>query len=155
MGQPAHAPASPAHSFRMPGSGCLLAHCMGLGKTLQVVALVHTLLAHMTLTKVERVLVLLPVNVQLNWRHEFEKWTADCEVKIKLYELPTESGLNGRDLTRLRISLLEKWAQKGGVLLMGYTIFARLVAGVGLKPKKLAERFKYVAFVLLTACCCH
>jgi transcriptional regulator ATRX len=65
------------------GSGCLLAHCMGLGKTLQVITLVHTLIAHKNETKCKRVLILMPVNVLLNWKHEFTKWTAKCNSKNK------------------------------------------------------------------------
>ncbi|KAJ1931557.1 hypothetical protein GGF37_007357, partial [Kickxella alabastrina] len=64
--------------------GCVLAHSMGLGKTLQTVAFVYTLLneilegsadfAHSTFGT-RRVLVLCPPTVQSNWAAEFEKWT--------------------------------------------------------------------------------
>ncbi|KAJ8985898.1 hypothetical protein NQ317_010655 [Molorchus minor] len=56
------------------GSGCILAHCMGLGKTLQVITLVHTLLMESKRTGMEKVLVVCPLNTVLNWKSEFKKW---------------------------------------------------------------------------------
>lgn len=72
-----------------PGSGCILAHCMGLGKTLQVVTLIHTLLANCDETKVERVLVICPVSTILNWVNEFKIWLRHCESErdIGIYEI--------------------------------------------------------------------
>lgn len=122
------------------GSGCLLAHCMGLGKTFQVIALVHTLLTNKDLTKCKRVLVLLPVNVLTNWKKEFRKWTKHCKNQITVFEIPNDKGYN-KDLTRARLNELENWYKKGGVLLAGYTLFARLVSGKSVKPKKLVEGF--------------
>ncbi|CAF0808549.1 unnamed protein product [Brachionus calyciflorus] len=122
------------------GSGCLLAHCMGLGKTFQVIAFVHTLLTNKDLTKCKRVLILLPVNVQTNWRKEFRKWTKHCKNQISVYELPNDKGFN-KDLTRARLNELENWHKRGGVMLLGYTMFARLVGGKAIKPKKLEENF--------------
>lgn len=74
---------------RGPGSGCILAHCMGLGKTLQVVTLVHTLLAHRDDTKVEKVLVICPLSTVLNWVNEFKMWLKQCarNKKIEIYEI--------------------------------------------------------------------
>lgn len=71
------------------GGGCILAHCMGLGKTLQVVALVHTLLSHSDDTKVERVLVICPVSTVLNWVNEFNIWLKHCKDNkdIEIFEL--------------------------------------------------------------------
>lgn len=71
------------------GGGCILAHCMGLGKTLQVVALTHTLLSHSDETKVERVLVICPVSTVLNWVNEFKIWLKHCKHNkdIELFEL--------------------------------------------------------------------
>ena len=96
------------------GSGCMLAHCMGLGKTLQVITLVHTLLVHRKLTLVDRVLIIVPVNVLNNWKAEFAQWTEDCAQKVKVFTIATERSDN-----KQRVSELETWFEKGGVLLIG------------------------------------
>ncbi|UYV60124.1 ATRX [Cordylochernes scorpioides] len=57
------------------GEGCVLAHCMGLGKTLQVIVFLHTVLTNRhTKDKLRTALVLCPYNTVLNWAHEFEHW---------------------------------------------------------------------------------
>ena len=57
---------------------------MGLGKTLQVVTLTHTLLTHDELGFTKG-MVLCPLNVCLNWVDEFTKWTPSDSVDV--YEL--------------------------------------------------------------------
>ena len=66
------------------GGGAILAHCMGLGKTLQVVTLSHTLLTHGDLGFTKG-LILCPLNVCLNWVDEFIKWTPEDSVDV--YEM--------------------------------------------------------------------
>lgn len=53
--------------------GCILAHCMGLGKTLQLIALLHTVIRYPQL-KTQRVLVICPKSTVLNWKAEIDKW---------------------------------------------------------------------------------
>ena len=43
-------------------NGCILAHCMGLGKTLQVISFIHTIFNYSHITKIKTYLVLSPIN---------------------------------------------------------------------------------------------
>lgn len=67
------------------GSGCIIAHCMGLGKTLQVITLTHTLLTHKA-TNIKTVLILCPLSTVLNWRNEYNTWLKNLN-DIEVYEL--------------------------------------------------------------------
>ncbi|KAH7976398.1 hypothetical protein HPB52_013135 [Rhipicephalus sanguineus] len=53
------------------GFGCILAHSMGLGKTIQVISFVDVLLRH---TAARKVLCITPINTIQNWLAEFDKW---------------------------------------------------------------------------------
>jgi transcriptional regulator ATRX len=44
------------------GNGCILAHCMGLGKTLQIISFIHTVFNYDKITNVKTCLVLCPIN---------------------------------------------------------------------------------------------
>jgi SNF2 family DNA or RNA helicase len=57
---------------------------MGLGKTLQVITLTHTLLTDSKLG-FEKCLVLCPLNVCLNWVDEFVKWAPPDSIDV--YEM--------------------------------------------------------------------
>ena len=65
------------------GSGCILAHYMGLGKTFQVVALVHSLFSQKE-TNIKRVLVVCPVTILHSWHTEFQTKFNQCKRKIDL-----------------------------------------------------------------------
>lgn len=51
--------------------GCILAHAMGLGKSIQSIAFLHTFHAY---HPDKRSLLLVPANVLINWKQEAEKW---------------------------------------------------------------------------------
>lgn len=68
--------------------GCILAHDMGLGKSFQVIALLHTYHAYYPGKK--SVLV-VPPNVVHNWLDEFNAW------------LPNHSSTNISELTKDKV----------------------------------------------------
>ncbi len=112
---------------KVPG-GAILAHCMGLGKTLQTIALVHTV--HTTFpSKVAKVLVLCPVNTVKNWEQEFELWLKG-DLELDVHEMSVEKDAWGR------ADRLGMWMREGGVMIMGYDMFRNLTNETTKKFKK-------------------
>ncbi|XP_053329414.1 transcriptional regulator ATRX [Spea bombifrons] len=119
------------------GSGCILAHCMGLGKTLQVVTFLHTTLLCDKL-EFSTALVVCPLNTVLNWVNEFEKWQEGMEddEKLEVIELATVKRPQERGL------LMQRWHDGGGVLIIGYEMYRNLTQGRSVKSKKLKEIYQ-------------
>ena len=63
--------------------GAVLAHCMGLGKSLQVIAFIDALV-NSSESDVSRVLILSPVNTIHNWMNEFNLWIpySKCDYNV-------------------------------------------------------------------------
>ena len=74
-------------------SGAILADSMGLGKTLQTVALVWTLLKQTPYfgdgPLCKRVLIVCPATLVQHWKKEFKKWLGDQ--RIKVFTVPKDS----------------------------------------------------------------
>ncbi|XP_075882242.1 helicase ARIP4-like isoform X2 [Nelusetta ayraudi] len=129
------------------GFGCLLAHSMGLGKTLQAISFIDVLFRH---TQAHTVLAIVPVNTLQNWLSEFNMWVPPAEAlpadvdpgvltprSFKVHILNDE-----HKNTAARAKVVEDWSRDGGVLLMGYEMYRLLslkksfVAGRKKKSKK-------------------
>lgn len=97
------------------GGGCILAHCMGLGKTLQTIVATHTMLKckHLNFT---RVLVVAPMNTVRNWIEEFVYWCEDGD-EVILYNF-AEAKTN-----KERVKVLKSWKTDGGALIIGYDMY--------------------------------
>ncbi|KAG5264031.1 hypothetical protein AALO_G00271380 [Alosa alosa] len=119
------------------GSGCILAHCMGLGKTLQVVTFLHTMLLCEKLN-FSTALVVCPLNTVLNWKNEFEKWQVGFkdEESLEVVELATVKR------PQERAYAMQRWHEDGGVLIIGYEMYRNLTQGRSIKSKKLKETFQ-------------
>ncbi|XP_076606647.1 transcriptional regulator ATRX-like [Chaetodon auriga] len=121
-----------------PGSGCILAHCMGLGKTLQVVTFLHTVLLSENL-KFRTALVVCPLNTILNWVSEFKKWQGSMgQDKVKVTELATVKQLPDR------LRALQGWQRDGGVLIMGYDMYRILSLAKKIKHEEWKTELKSI-----------
>ncbi|KAE9418527.1 hypothetical protein Angca_004286 [Angiostrongylus cantonensis] len=114
------------------GFGCILAHSMGLGKTIQVITFVEIFLR---VTQAKKVLIIVPVNTIQNWMNEFEKWTPRY-LEAGGYGRQFEVFLLGDSVKTFdqRVNIIEEWLRKGGVLLVGYEMFRLLIRST--QPKR-------------------
>lgn len=90
------------------GFGCILAHAMGLGKTMQVILFTHLFLRH---TSATRVLIVVPVSTLDGWYREFVRW---LPVKLR----PHVQRVVGAP--RQRNPVVGAWHKNGGVVLLGF-----------------------------------
>ncbi|XP_030648162.1 ATRX chromatin remodeler, like [Chanos chanos] len=118
------------------GSGCILAHCMGLGKTLQVVTFLHTVLLCEKLG-FKTALVLCPLNTVLNWLSEFHKWQQGMRGPTLMVMV-----LDRGKVTGGRAKTLALWQRSGGVIIMGYEMFRNLTHGNSKKSQTHRDTFR-------------
>uniref|UniRef100_A0A1Q3G2F5 Putative dna repair protein snf2 family n=1 Tax=Culex tarsalis TaxID=7177 RepID=A0A1Q3G2F5_CULTA len=123
------------------GFGCILAHSMGLGKTLQLVCFCDIFLRH---TSSKTVLVIMPINTLQNWLNEFNTWLPEDpessplknhgEVRPRNFKIFI---LNDSHKTlKSRAKVVLEWAKVGGVLLIGYEMYRLLSQKKMTKKKK-------------------
>lgn len=113
--------------------GCLLAHTMGLGKTMQTITLLSALAEAATSEdetissqvpehlKAMKVVILCPVNVLSNWVEELYNWTPP-HLLGDFHKL--ESSVKEHE----RSQVVEEWATEAGssVLVIGYSLLISL-----------------------------
>ncbi|KAL8544535.1 hypothetical protein ACS0TY_004925 [Phlomoides rotata] len=117
------------------GLGCILAHTMGLGKTFQVIAFLYTAMRSVDLG-LRTALIVTPVSVVHNWRHEFMKWRPPELKPLRIFML--------EDVPReKRVQLFTKWRTKGGVFLIGYSAFRNLSLGKYVKDRDMARELSH------------
>ncbi|RAH44738.1 putative SNF2 family helicase/ATPase [Aspergillus brunneoviolaceus CBS 621.78] len=109
--------------------GCLLAHTMGLGKTMQVISLLVTISAASNSLNPDikkqvperfrrsQTLVLCPSSLTDNWQDELYLWTPPT-VKIGPFYKITSS-----ELLHARLETVQEWYEGGGILILSYDMF--------------------------------
>lgn len=107
--------------------GCLLAHTMGLGKTMQVITLLTAIQEAATShdpkvscqipdhLKESRTLILCPAGLINNWMDELLYWAPEGLLG-ELFAF--DATLSEQE----RAETIQDWAQDGGVLIIGYTM---------------------------------
>lgn len=122
--------------------GCLLAHTMGLGKTMQVISLLNTISAASASNDPKiseqvpecfhrsQTLILCPSSLIDNWYEELLMWT------------PEESYIGPlRKITASMTSISERlrevsdWDEEGGILIMSYDIFRQWIHNKGTQKR--------------------
>ena len=106
--------------------GCLLAHTMGLGKTMQVITFLVAIAEASSSDSSQipkdlhsaRTLVLCPSGLVENWMDEFLQWAPEGV-------LGTLAQLDSSYSIEERKSIIQTWAKNRGVLIIGYNMFTK------------------------------
>ncbi|XP_075592068.1 transcriptional regulator ATRX homolog [Dermatophagoides farinae] len=128
-------------------TGCILAHSMGLGKTLQAVAYLHTIMTNQhTARFIRKALIIVPYNVHKNWQDEIQKWLDECRryFNIVRYDLSRSKSISER------LATIKDWHQTGGILVMTIGTYTRLVLGRSFHEEESPEGMAIVKDCLLT-----
>ncbi|KAI1633308.1 hypothetical protein F4809DRAFT_623937 [Biscogniauxia mediterranea] len=111
--------------------GCLLAHTMGLGKTMQIITLLVTIAqashsSDATISsqipeelRVSRTLILCPSTLVNNWMDELLFWSPEGHHLGPFYKLDSTNSIDERQHT------IQTWGGRGGILIIGYPLFKR------------------------------
>ncbi|KAI0977770.1 hypothetical protein GJ496_009536 [Pomphorhynchus laevis] len=127
------------------GRGCILSHCMGLGKTLQVIVFINSLMRCENITRVKHVLILVPKNTIKNWLEEFYRWQlclSNDDDKITTFELSDSVRIKGR------LSVMRQWKSKESkaVLIVGYEQFRCLTETFKKAKHSIVEEVLHMMF---------
>ncbi|KAK4509141.1 uncharacterized protein ATC70_007491 [Mucor velutinosus] len=117
--------------------GCLLAHSMGLGKSLQTIALLTTMYQYLKrypsskFPTGNRVLIIAPLITLTNWVNEFSKWSiSDSQNVIGEVFNIAEVGSSAR------MRYLKYWYVQGGIMLINYDQYRALLSKKDEKGKE-------------------
>ncbi|XP_049826069.1 transcriptional regulator ATRX homolog isoform X4 [Aethina tumida] len=124
------------------GGGCILAHCMGLGKTRQVITLLHTLFSHKSVP-IQHALVVCPMSTVSNWDNEMNLSLKDVD------NIPFSSFSICKQKDKLRKKLIvETWWNRCGILVISYDTYESLTRDSALS--KLDEGTRKILIEALT-----
>ncbi|CAJ0580005.1 unnamed protein product, partial [Mesorhabditis spiculigera] len=122
------------------GFGCILAHSMGLGKTIQVITFTEVFFRA---TQSHKILVIVPINTIQNWFAEYQKWMPETDAeggvirKFPIFLLG--DAVKGIEQ---RVKHIEDWHRDGGVLLIGYEMFRLILNSTKAKKDKKPPKMK-------------
>lgn len=125
--------------------GCLLAHTMGLGKTMQVITLLTTIAEAKSSQDAgvraqipqdlrdSQTLILCPPGLVDNWMDELLMWSP-TGILGELRKIAATTPLDER------FSSVQSWSEGGGVLIIGYSMFKKIISESAESQQVLIEK---------------
>ena len=132
------------------GSGCIISHAPGTGKTRLTIVFLQT---YMKLHPTCRPVIVAPRSMLLTWEEEFRKWDFD----IPFHNL-NKNELSGKEKLRqdghmnisvIRMVKLYSWKKDRSILGISYTLFEKLAGEVNKKGKVRTEQDNHFRKILL------